>query len=385
MVSWLAAALIFLSPMARAEVSETTSSVKTDLSQNISPKKKRIGLISAGWTLSLDAESFADTHEQAQTTGLGLLGDVRYRLLPALEMKAAARLSLESGYAQSRFGDNTPNSGVSLKEAVLVLKPFQGASLQGGAIDQGHLNSKLLVDSQPFPGVLERYIFGSHAFNVELKAEQTIPTSKTLSTKAIEAETTPSFTTETLALRSRPMESLELLAFGTHYAFHNLPSTVAVESERYGNTVTSMTAKTGHFAYEFDGYVAGAESKVGISRGLKWGVEGEILKNLKADDSFGDAQTLMTSLEMALPGDIDLIPRAGVFFTESDVSPGFYNAADLGHNNRTGWTAGVETVFKQSGFKLGGDFVHSDLINPSSIQSALTYFQIRFETLHELL
>ena len=88
---------------------------------------------------------------------------------------------------------------------------------------------------------------------------------------------------------------------------------------------------------------------------------------------------------MALPGDIDLIPRAGVFFTESDVSPGFYNAADLGHNNRTGWTAGVETVFKQSGFKLGGDFVHSDLINPSSIQSALTYFQIRFETLHELL
>lgn len=376
------AAFVFDAPLALAQ-STTQNTSSTTLAAPAASKRR--GLVKASWNLAITGDGYSDEQQQAQTTGLGLNGKLDYRFLPMLELKAAAGVSMQSGYAQSRFGDNTPSSGVTLQEAVVVFKPIRAASVSAGAIDQGHLSSPLLVSSQPFPGAKERVIIGSRDFNVELKAQQTIPTSKTLSTKAVEAEVTPSFTTETLALRSAAIPSVELLGYGTHFAFRSLPSNVALESERYGNSITMVSANRGRFTYEFDGYVAGGEARVAIANGFKVSFEGQVLQNTKADQSYGSGQYIGSALEIALPGDVDLKPKAGTFFAESDVAPGFYNSAAFGHNNRTGWTAGLEAIFKQAGFKIGGDYVSSELINASTLQSRMSYIQLRFETLYDVL
>ncbi len=220
---------------------------------------------------------------------------------------------------------------------------------------------------------------------MEFKAQQTIPTSKSLSTKAVEAEVSPSFTTETLAVRTEAISNLELLVFATHFAFRNLPSTVAIESERFGNSVTPLSANRSRFKYEFDGYVAGGGAKLDLTSGLAWAVEGQVIQNTKADQSYGSGQSITTNLLIALPGDVDLKPWGGTFFTESDVTPGFYNSSKIGHNNRQGWSAGLDATFRRAGFKAGLEYVSSDLINPSALQSRLSYFQLKLETLYDVL
>lgn len=348
------------------------------------PARKKTGVIEAGWNMQLAGESFADEKQQAQTAGLELGGKIRYGLLPSLEMKADAGVALESGYAQSRFGDNTPKNGLDLREALVQYKPIQRVTISAGAINQAHLNSPLLVSAQAFPGVLERVLLGTKEFNVEVKAQQAVPTSSTLSTKSVDAEQTPTFMTEGLTARMKLFDRVSFSVFGLHYAFHNLPSTVAQESELYGNTVTEITAKQDKFAYDFDGFSYGGGTKVLLTREIAWTLDGQILTNAKAPDSFNQGQLASSGLEIGLPGDIDLKPKGEIFFAESDVAPGFYNGSDRGHNNRTGWAADLSVTFKKAGFLVGGRFVRSDLINQSLVQSRQSYIMLRFETLYAI-
>ncbi|RYZ70545.1 MAG: hypothetical protein EOP05_13155, partial [Proteobacteria bacterium] len=301
------------------------------LTTKLEPKaKRRIGIISAGWRVGLEGQNFSNEKEQARTAGLGLRGDIRYGLLPSLEMRAEAGVSLQSGYAQSRFGDNTPRSGLDLREALVQWKPVSRVTLQAGAINQSHVEAPLLVAGQPFPGVTERLLLGTKQFNVELKAEQAVPTSTQLSAKTVEAETTPTFMTEMLTARAKVTNRVTLSAHGLHYAFRSLPTTVAAASELFGNTVTPLTGKTSAFTYEFDGYGYGGGVNVLMSRTLSWNLDGQILQNTKAPASYGAGQILTSGFTIGLPGDVDLKPQAEMFYAESDVAPAFYNGSDRG-------------------------------------------------------
>lgn len=342
------------------------------------------GVLEAGWSMALGGQSYSNEKEQAQTAGLELGGRLRYGLLPNLELKSEAGLSLQSGYAQSRFGDNTPKNGIDLREALIQYKPLSRVTLQAGAINQAHLNSPLLVSAQAFPAVLEQVVLGSKDFNVEFKAQQAVPTSSTLSTQSIEAESTPNFMTEGVQVRGQISERLLVSVYGFHYAFHNLPTTVATASELYGNTVTPLTANRDRFTYEFDGISYGSSLKLKLSRTLQWLLDAQILNNLKAPDSYGQGQLASTGFEIGLASDVDLKPKGEIFFAESDVAPGFYNGSDRGHNNRTGWAADLSATFKKAGFLVGARFVNADTINQTLLQTHQTFVMLRFETLYAL-
>lgn len=332
--------------------------------------------------------SFANEREQEQSIGLSVDGDLRMRLLPRLTLSARGSARLASGYAQSRFGDQVPSSGLSLQEVVMAARilNFDSAklTLSAGAVNQRDLGADLLVSSQPFPGVREILTVGSKAFSVRLWAQQTIPTSKTLSTRSIDAEVTPSFMTETAELMIEPLDGLKAKAYATHFVFNNLPSAVAVDSVVYGNTTDETGPLTSQFKYRFEGFLGGGSVEAELGRSMGLGLNGYLVQNAAAPEGYRNAQKIETFLRIGLPGDIDLTPSAGVFFSESDVAPGFYNSSELGHNNRQGWMAAVETLFKEERFKLRGEYVDADLINSSRDQSRQQFFMIRFETLYDL-
>lgn len=343
----------------------------------------------SAYKLSSGFDSFANEQEQSQFFGMTVATDFRAQLLSSLSFRTKAGASLNSGYAQSRFGDNVGRSSIWFEEATLNLRAVNTAParayLSAGALNQGDLGMRLLVDRQPFPGVRESVVLGSNSrLKVKLMAQQTIPTSKTLSTKTVDAEVTPLFTTESLEISIKPNDKLSLKGFVTHFAFLNLPSAVALESVIYGNSVAEIGPNTARFKYGFEGIGAGGSANIQISRNLEWNFLGYVLQNAQAPEGFRNAQFLRTDLKIGIPGDVDLIPGAALFFVEDDVTPGFYNNPYSGHNNRQGFAGSLEVFFQKQRFKLKSEFIDADVINFNINQSRQQTFTIGFETFYEI-
>lgn len=341
---------------------------------------------SLSWNMAVGGSSFANESEQAQSAGFHLGAKVHFAMTKQILLRAAGSANLQSGYAQSRFGDNTPQSGIALTEAVVQFEPLNAFAVEAGAIDQGHFKAPLLVSSQPFPGILEKIVYRSRNVRFELRAQQTIPTSTTLSTKTIESEKTPSFLSETIDLKVRPLTGMTLSLYGTHFRFQDLPSLVAHESSLHGNTTVSSGPNSTRFAYGFNGWMAGGEFRWNwFSPAVAWNIGTQMIQNLEAPQSYQNSQRTFSSLDMALPGDIRLSPMAEIFFTESDVVPAYYNSSGHGHTNRQGWGAGIDTVFRKEKFKVGARYLDSDLINSNSSQSRQRYLMIKIESMYETL
>ncbi len=387
---WLSLSVLALN-LACSVFSSTAhaQSATSNLSTTTPSTTSRVREFQLYYRSSLGARSFANAKEQSQFTGLGLDLDTRVRLLPRLTARARAGLSLNSGYAQSQFGDKSPRSGVMMREAHLTWKAIEGESvrlgIRAGAIDQDSLGASLLVEGQPFPGVVERLEMGNESFTFALAAQQAIPTSSTLSTRAVESEVTPSFTTETAEIEVHPWEGFRGKVFATHFRFSNLPSTVAIDSQALGNTIVELGPNTSRFRYEFDGFVAGGELNLKLSDALSWSVSGHMVQNSKAPETYRNGQLVRTEFSWALPGDIDLKPGAEMFFLESDATPGFYASAERGQTNRQGWAADLGLWFREERFKVSGRYAEADVINSSLIQTAQRFFMIRFETFYEKL
>ncbi len=341
------------------------------------------------YKIGSDFDSFANEREQSQFFGMSLMGDFRAQLLSNLTFRTKAGVSLSSGYAQSRFGDNVGASSVWLEEAYLNLRALNSRLARfyftAGALDQGDLNMKILVNGQPFPGVRQTLVLGQDAdTKLKIWAQQTIPTSKTLSTKTVDAEVMPTFMSETIELSLRPARSLKLTGQATHYAFNNLPSAVALQSQIYGNTTTETGPNTARFQYGFEGFGLGGSARYDFMPSFGVQVGGYMLQNTQAPEGYRNSQYVNGGLIIGLENEIELNAGGAVFFVEDDVTPGFYNDSKIGHNNRQGYSAQVDVDFKRQRFKLRAAFTDADVLNFNINQTRQQAFSIGFETFYEL-
>lgn len=335
-------------------------------------------------------ESFANEREQAQFFGFRIGTDSTTQFLNNLKFRLRANADLSSGYAQSRFGDMVGRSGFYLSDAVLTLRLIDSQParvlLGVGALDQGALDAPLFVDKQAFPGAKETIILGnSKLYQFKLWASQTIPTSKTLSTKTVDAEVTPSLFTETFEMNLHPVEELRVTAAITHFAFNNLPSAVAQESIIYGNTVEEVGPNTSRYKYRFEGLLARGEFQYNFTERLAVNIEGYASQNAAAPEGYRNAQYLRGGFEIGLPGDIDLHGNLISFFAEDDASPAFYNSSVFGHNNRKGMGASMTAYFQRQRFKLRALYIDAETINFNINQSRQQTLTIGFETFYEML
>lgn len=342
-----------------------------------------------GYLIRSGYDSFANEREQSQFVALAIGGAADYNALPRLRLYTRAVARVVSQYAQSRFGDNVSSNGVLMEEAygelhVVDMKSFD-LDVKGGALDMGYLRARMLVNDRPFPGMRQTAKYKSDLVDVEVMAQQTIPTSTTLSAKTVDSEVTPSFLTETFEATIKPHPSFRVQGFVTHYQFNNLPSAVALDSVVYGNTIEETGPNTARFKYRFNGFMAGGRTYVGFNQRTGWGVEGYVLQNNEAPEGYRNGQFLETQFNIGLPGRVDLSPVAGIFFVEDDVVPGYYNSSRLGHNNRQGQTYALEAAFRQERFKLRAEYIDSDIISDNYNQSRQQFFMLRFETLYEYL
>lgn len=335
-------------------------------------------------------DSFANELEQAQFFGLGVGLDSKMVLSDSTYFRAKGGASLSNGYAQSRFGDNVGKSGFYLDEAILSLRVIDSSVARlyvaAGGLDQGAFDAPLFISRQAFPGVKETLVLGSSKdYKFKIWAQQTMPTSKNLSTKSVDAEVTPSFLSETVEMTVQPTDSLKADAAITHFAFNNLPSAVSLESVLYGNTVDEIGPNTSRFKYRFDGLMARSGLRVDLTSRFAWTIDGYVVENNAAPEGYRHAQLVKTGFKIGLPGEIDILPTVGSFFVEDDAVPGFYNSSETGHNNRQGFGATLEAFFQRQRFKLKANYVDADVINYNINQSRQQTLSIGFETFYELL
>lgn len=367
-------------------------SARGELSASFAPESswRRSKDTKFAYKLGSGFDSFANEREQAQYFNFGLNGDFRAQLMEGLTFRVKGGALLNTGYAQSRFGDNVGSSGIFMQEAVLSVRAIDSNLIRlytaAGAIDQGALEAPLLVSRQAFPGIKETLVIGnSKEFRLKLWAQQTIPTSKTLSTKTVDAEVTPSFLSETLELAIEPSDIFGAKASITHYNFNNLPSAVALESVIYGNTVNEIGPNTSRFKYRFDGFMARGELNLKLTSGFGWMMSGYAIQNMGAEEGYRNAQMIQTGFKIALPGEVELTPMANTFFVEDDAVPGFYNSSFVGHNNRQGYGGMLEAYFQRQRFKLRAEYVDAGVINYNVNQSRQQTLSLSFETFYEML
>ncbi len=335
-------------------------------------------------------DSFANEREQSQYLGLDAIADFQAQLMDSLTFRAKALANVTSGYAQSRFGDNLPASGLYVEEAALSLRAldsdFARLYVAGGALSQSVFDSSMFIGRQAFPGLKQTLVFGSAKdFKLRLWAQQTIPTSRNLSTRTVDAEVTPSFLTETIELEVKPNDTFTLKAAVTHFNFNNLPSAIAQESIIYGNTVEEVGPNTSRFKYRFDGLFAQAGLNIDITRRFGWWINGSVIQNAAAPEGFRNAQHIKSGFKIGLPGEVDVVPSLGTYFVEDDAVPGFYNSSSIGHTNRQGYSGAIETFFQRQRFRLRAEFNDADVINFNLNQSRQQSLMIGFETFYEML
>lgn len=334
-------------------------------------------------------DSFANEREQAQFFGLSLGAQYELQLLSNLTFYTRAEAVLSSGYAQSQFGDNVGASNIVLRESLLNFQILDSRYVKflisGGAIDQGKFEMPTLINSQPFPAVSQKLILGSsNDAQIVISAEQAIPTSKTLSTKTVEAELLPIFTVEMLALELEPVKDLKLKGRALHFAFHDLPSAVALQSQVYGNTIFETGPNTAKFRYGFEGYGVGGSIAYSFTIPLALRLSGFLTQNMQAPEGYRMSQYVDGNIEIGVSHGVQLDLGGAVFFSEDDAAPGFYNDSRMGHNNRQGYTIHTALNFKDQKFRLRSSYTDADIINPNINQTRQQAIMIGFETSYDI-
>lgn len=362
-------------------VAQSPAGTETRLDLNsteVSDFNKRL---TGQWSAAISARGFDEGVDDAFGSALRFRTFLNYRLFSELKFQSNIDLRLFAGRIEARFDDISQNF-LKAREFSLVYQPTSWLTLQGGAHNQEFLRSDLLLDDYGFPGAKEALHFNfAKNWRLNLIAQQAIPTSASLRSERSEKEPLPTFFTETVELNYKSGDDLDATIYGTLYDFNDLPSVVAYESQKYGNSVLGGFSPNSRFAYDFKGYLAGFVGKYQAHRLFSVEGGGQWINNLAAEDDGSRGQRLF-ALAHLQAGNTIFSPLVETFFNESNTSPGYYNEGDKGHNNRKGYSTGLEITFKNLGFRVWGKYIVADVIDKRIYQDRLTNYVLQVETLY---
>lgn len=341
------------------------------------------------WTLGVEGQHFEDRYNR------DLINRFQLRLRASEEFESRFRLFgdllLQAEQGQSQGLDNEPNrreSGVFLLEAGAEARfgrPDLGLNLATGALNAGENVSDLLLSSQTFPALRQQAHWKRGRTLLSLSAIQAIPTSTTLSSKAVEKEPTPYYLMETLAWNQHWTPAFRTHLRVSHFQFVNLPDKVAFESRLFGNSVQNLDLNRGRFLYDFEGYQPEAAFTTDFGRmELHW--KTQYLINTGAPSGQNQGLSHQIGWESALSSRWATLGAIGVFENQSDSSPAFYNSWKRGHNNTQGEYARLGLVFARASgheIRILADFVQSRVVKPNPYQSDAKLIQLSLETGYE--
>lgn len=363
---------------AQAQVKGSLFSNDYEYSDSLFESKE--GQLETIWRARMYGEDTALETQSAQIGGFDLFAESKYQMLENLEARVFFRGKFESGRSQSFFGDLEPSSTILLREAALKYSPFEFLSAKAGVINQDWMDMPLLVSRQSFPGVSGEV---SHQFTEELKAgyigQYLIPTSQTMSSRTVGAEATPRFVTQTLFLRWNQNDFSASLS-GNLYRYENLPSLVAFESQKHGNSLSQINGpNNSHFTYGFNGWYTSAGLKFRVNSLWEPLAYYNIIKNPKAPNTYNDGQLLGIGSKFHTNNYVYSFVYEN-YFAESDVAPTYYNSWAYGNTNKKGNGFEFGVQFKKRNFRIRAQYYEAKVLNADPLQQNQQYFYLGVET-----
>jgi hypothetical protein len=106
-----------------------------------------------------------------------------------------------------------------------------------------------------------------------------------------------------------------------------------------------------------------------------------VLENQGADSGNNRGQIAWVGPALKV-GKMKFAANYGQFFAEPDVIPAYYMSLLYGGTNRQGQFGRLEAEFMDYNFKIVGQYVEADPINPRVFQFSRNNYLIRLETLY---
>lgn len=313
---------------------------------------------------------------------------VRFSVNPVLHFKFTENLSLladpqvnlNSSRSQSRFATYN-NSNFYINEISVNYQLYGHGKIAVGTLNQSHLDSPFLVSNISFPGVLLKLEDSYNNYLFGIKAQSLMPTSSSFDSDRTVKEETPHFDTMGIFGEYNKSNKLKINAQINYFKFSDLPSVVAFQSKRFGNTVTGLQVGDSNFVYKFSGISQSYNAIYDINDRLSAEMYLSIVENENAEPGSNRAQAIRSQLNYKT-ADVNYIPSLTRFYSETDVSPAYYNSPFLGHNNRDGMMYTLRAELKKLNLAIQASYLDAKIINSSIYQDHRTSTQLMMEMLN---
>lgn len=338
------------------------------------------GQLEVIWRSRIYGESTALETQSAQIGGFDLFAETKYQLLEDLEARVFLRGKFEAGRSQSFFGDLEPANAILVREAAIKYTPADFFNVKAGVINQDWLDMPLLVSRQSFPGANAEL---SYQITEELKtgfvSQYLIPTSQTLAPRTVGPEATPTFTTQSLYLKWSERD-FSAHASGHLYEYNNLPSFVAFESQKRGNSLQQINGpNNSRFSYNFSGWFTSVGFNYRINSLWEPLAYYNVIKNNDAPETYNDGQLIGLGSKFHTNNYVYSFFYEN-YFAESDVVPSYYNSWAYGNTNKEGNGFELGMQFKKKNFRVRAQYYDAKVLNPDGLQQNQQYFYLGVET-----
>lgn len=240
-----------------------------------------------------------------------------------------------TGRDQDVFADRLPNDKIYADEAKVSYFPTRGWAIQGGALNQSHLENGLLADERPFPAARTQLgLQPTNTMVLELSAQVAVPSSYTLEAQATDNEPLPRLQTYSVLLDQLVSDDLGISAGMTYFKFDDLPQIVAVSSKRLGNTVDVFSSSTGRFLYAYQGVAFQLQANYRLGAwDLMW--RGEGIRNTEAPSELGTGYVSILQAQRPMSPVHQAGASVSYYRVQPDTAPATYTDP-IYANNRIG-------------------------------------------------
>jgi hypothetical protein len=295
---------------------------------------------------------------RARVFGFNIGVEAEDKISNDLTLFLNAQLDLETGANEAigTIAEYEPKESVNLNAGGVRYTPYSNVKIDAGALNQGELNSPLLIGSNAFAGVKEEISYGA----LFISASQSIPSNNRLSKRVGGVDDgNPFFGIETVGLRFG--DAFKFEATASHYKFSDLSTEVAEKSKQMGNSVEGSGAAS-KFNYAFEGINATLASSYTFSNEMKVDLTAQYLVNDKAPE--GRNKGILAELKI---GKKAFSVSFETFENGSDTSPSFYNSKSYGHNNMKGNSFGLHSSKKD--LTVSAEYTTANVMEENLVQT----------------